>query len=105
MKKTKKTVGRDQPLKVFIKNEVLTISIGVKTLAWCAENPPDDTDFDNDVKIVSARGFAKDVAIELLDEEEDGTTPVHLMFDKVIENAINQGSEHVELLDEEEDDE
>lgn len=46
--------------------------------------------------ITNPEGFAADVVRELNREEEDGTTPVHKLFDEVLAEAIEQGSQHVE---------
>jgi hypothetical protein len=88
VKKPKKG-PKDQPLRVDIKGGVLSISVGIKTVAWAAENPPDGYE---PVQIVDVKEFAEDVRRELLREEDDGTMPVHTLLDKAIEEAINQGS-------------
>jgi len=46
-------------------------------------------------KIVDPAAFAQSVYHQLNDEEEDGTTLVHRMFDKAIEEAVNQGAEGI----------
>lgn len=48
-------------------------------------------------KIFDAPLFAKDFVAELNREDEEGTTPVMTLFDKALENAINNGAEGVEL--------
>lgn len=35
-----------------------------------------------------------------LDEQEDGTTPIHQMLDRVFEDTIDSGSEHFRDRDE-----
>lgn len=42
----------------------------------------------------------KEVITEMLCEEEDGTTPIHIMLDGVISNAINNGANGVKLIGE-----
>jgi len=52
-------------------------------------------------KVTDAETFAKEVCRALNDEREDGTTRVHMMFDAAFMEAINQGAEGVEEVDEE----
>lgn len=40
--------------------------------------------------------FAKELTYALDREEEDGTTPIHRMFDACIDDAINQGAEGID---------
>jgi hypothetical protein len=79
-------------LKVEIKDGVLEISIGVETLAFAIQNSPTW----RGGKITDDKKFAEDVLIELLDEDEEGTTAVHKLFDDMAENAINDGSTNFE---------
>ncbi|HEV2897418.1 MAG TPA: hypothetical protein VGX71_06180 [Pseudaminobacter sp.] len=46
-------------------------------------------------KITDAEAFAKCVFDALVDEEEDGTTPVHRMFEDAIREAVEQGAEGI----------
>lgn len=47
-------------------------------------------------KVTDTEGFAKEVVRELNDEDEEGTTPVHKLFDAAINEALNQGAQHAE---------
>ncbi len=47
--------------------------------------------------------FAKALVHELNYEDEQGTTPVHKLFDSMIEEAINQGAEGIEEHPDQED--
>jgi hypothetical protein len=49
--------------------------------------------------IVSDVGFAADVIAELNKEDEDGTTPIHDLFDNAMLGAVENGSEHVIVPD------
>lgn len=40
--------------------------------------------------------FAKEFINQLNDEDEEGTTAIHKMFDRCIERAIDQGAEGIE---------
>lgn len=53
-------------------------------------------------KVVDPEAFAKEVCRALNRESENGTTPVHIMFDKAFEHAIEYGAEGVDECTEEE---
>ena len=80
---------RTAPLEVTLKSGQITISIGVKTLFRACEEVFDGLVVDNE------SAFSKEVLRTLKDEEEDGTTLVHRMFDNAIREAIEQGAEGV----------
>lgn len=100
------------PLKVcFTPDKQISITIGIDTLRHAAlfsqyvqEQIYDEKaqDWDHDLFAVpSLPAFAKDVVCYLEDEQdESGETLVHKMFDKVIEQMLEQGEESV-LLGEE----
>lgn len=48
------------------------------------------------MKITDVQAFAKDWVSELNREAEDGSTPIHKMFDATINEAIEQGAEGIE---------
>jgi hypothetical protein len=52
-------------------------------------------------RVTDADMFATEVALALNREEEDGTTLVHKMFDKAFGDAIDQGADGIEEVDEE----
>ena len=53
------------------------------------------------MKVTNAKKFAKELVRELNDEEEDGTTAIHRMFDDAILMAYEHGAEGVKDQDEE----
>ena len=88
---------RDQPLRVELKQGLLSISVGIGTLAYCNNH---DERLDG-INIVDADAFGKDLVFELNREEEDGTTPVYLLFDKAIQDAADNGAQgYVERVSE-----
>lgn len=89
----------DGMLKVKAGPKGLTISISYKSLAVAADYVLDG------FKVVDPVVFGKEVAHMLQDEEEDGTTLVHRMFDDAFREVVEQGGEGVEELEELEDDE
>lgn len=80
-----------QQLQATIKNGVLTISVGVSHLPFIVAPKYSETEF------INRAGFAVDVLKELKSEDEDGTTLMHLMFDRAAINAIENGSQHVRV--------
>lgn len=47
-------------------------------------------------KLTDTEAFARDLVHELNREEEDGTTPIHRLFDKAIDDAVDQGADGIE---------
>lgn len=89
---------KDHPLTIEVSDGRLIISVGVETLKYChnlAESER-DVDFEHGFRIGDALGFAKDMAAQLQKEQDDGTTPVHLLIDQAIQDAADDGSEHIE---------
>ena len=93
-------MAKGRPLTVEVTGDELRISIGISTLAWAAEHSPDERlcwyDADSgeylSFPVTDELRFAKDVVDELLTEDEEGTTAVHLMLDRACLNAIENGS-------------
>ena len=91
----------ESPLQTKIENGQLVISIGINTLAYCAEfegrepfwkYDDDKNDFVQVYKIIDSKGWAEDLVRELNREEEDGSTPLTDLLDKMSENALDDGS-------------
>lgn len=85
----------DKELTVERIDDEIRISIGLATLAYAIENGPNwyeeysiDPGFYKDYM-----EFGKSIVQYLEHEEEDGSTPVHRLFDSVAEEALNQGAE------------
>ena len=85
-----------QPLRAFIRGGVLTISIGVETLAH-AVRTGQGFGGDAEVLVSDVEAFARDVLRELEREQEDGTTPVHAMLDAAARAAVEDGTEHAQV--------
>ena len=58
--------------------------------AWATNN------IDKRYRITDVEAFAKELARELNKESEDGTTPIHALFDGVIEESISPGASGIE---------
>lgn len=70
---------------VGIEGDFIVIRVPIKTMCHAFENDPNNEQWDGEQHR------------ELEREEEDGTTPVHLMMDKAMVEAVEQGSQWVEL--------
>lgn len=79
---------REQPLSVSVNDGCLNISIGVELLAHAITMGPGGM---GRVTVTDADVFAQSLVGGLLCEEEDGTTPVHRMLDKVAEQLAEDG--------------
>ncbi len=79
----------------------LIIRIPVKTMLYAFVNDPGHESWDADSgqhmppTIRDEAGFVADIIAELEREDDDGTTPVHLMVDGVMREAVEQGSKNV----------
>lgn len=88
----------DWPLQVRIEGQQLVVRIGIDTLAFCAEHCPrfyDHEKHDADgpyVRVTDKAELAKDISLALQHEQEDGTTPLHILLDDAIEYAYGDGS-------------
>jgi hypothetical protein len=91
---------QNTPLRCRVVGRVLTIEIGVDTLKGAAERaecfwrPVTDK---SGLVVSNALQFARDVRTALNDEEEDGTTRIHRMFDAAFEYVAENGSEAMDL--------
>lgn len=92
---------KNKPLVVEIVDDELRISIGVETLKIATENVPEGGLWDDGsyISVQNPTEWAEDVQAELLEEQEDGTTPVHLLLEEAMKRAAEQGSLAVSVQD------
>jgi hypothetical protein len=88
-----------KPLGVRVENGRLVIEIGIDVLAYAAAfsdwaNPFDERcdDYIRSFAIANPEQFAKDVQHMMLQEREDGSTPLSDFIDTASEEAVNDGS-------------
>jgi len=93
------TKQRDQQLEVGVVDGRLVISIGVDLLVHAVTH---SDDWPEDGQVVDPDKFAAAIARQLEDEQEDGTTPLHLAFDAAAVKAIEDGDESVRLAGDDE---
>lgn len=91
--------NEDQPLFVGIEDGQLVVRIGINILAFAAERCPllarvtaGDINTPPYARVIDKKLLAEDVLLAIAHEEEDGATPVHVLFDKAILEAYEQGS-------------
>lgn len=98
-------MNRNDPLKCFIEDGVLTMCIGVDVLAHAVKLNPDLTVFDDkddgwvEPEITDPDKFAEGVLRALKDESDDGTTVIHQALDTAAMSAIENGAEGIKTGD------
>lgn len=93
---------REQGLTIEIDDGQLVVRIGIDALMTAVRG---GDDWDDDIAIVDPDAFAAEIAHELEhNEQEDGTTDLHLAIDRAATLAIESGSRAVRLGDEDLDD-
>lgn len=85
--------NEENQLKVELINGKILISIGVDALAFAIENSPDWDIYYSPDPLNNYKEFGESILQYLEHEEEDGTTPVHRLFDTVALEALDQGAE------------
>jgi len=99
--------AEDTPLRVEVKRGELVIRLGIETLAfatpdiepWVVHN--DETgQFRRRLKVIDPQEFAKDVALAMQRQDDTGASPLAYFLDKMMEDAIEDGSIAVEECDE-----
>lgn len=81
----------DSPLGCEIEGEQLVIRIGVSTLAWASKKRNGGVVPDN-YRMVDKLQWAKDVANEIMHEDEVGNTMLCDMLDEAMQSAMDDGS-------------
>jgi len=94
---------RDHPLTIAILEQQLVISIGINTLMIAVRGG--DEWNDETMTILDPDAFAAEIAYALEhNEQEDGTTDIHLAIDKASMHVVESGSEAVQFAEEVYDD-
>lgn len=82
-----------------IEGNQIVIRIDIETLPIAVEGGIDLGTIASGGRVVDAYAFAKEVVYALNDEEEDGTTLVHEMFDAAFDDALDMGAQGVNYDD------
>jgi len=84
-----------RPLAVGVHGDELVIRIGVDTLAFAFETGDENQPYDEEAhdfrrawKVVDKHKFARGVGNALLDEREDGSSPLTDVLDKAFVRAV-----------------
>lgn len=92
-----------QPLRCSIEGDELVIRIGINTLAFAFNESEDNHEFDEFVSdwrqlyvVIDEGKFASDVALAMNNEAEDGSAPLTLFLDKMMQAAADDGSMGIE---------
>lgn len=95
--------NKDKRLEVSVIDDVITISIGIDTLAESVKDHYEyySRQFNPEgfiKKVVDKKAFGQDI-VDTLNEElgDDGTTMVHQLFDKAILRAAENGAQGLEF--------
>lgn len=87
--------GKDRALVCVVEGDELIIRIGVDTLAF-ADQERRNYERGSAYKVTDTVGFAMDVAVALLREDEIGATMLTNLLDQAMDDAIGRGSAYVE---------
>jgi len=95
-------IKNEIPLKCVAIAGEIDMSIGFEVLRFAAENHPDFWDGKSgmdvpNINITDTVIFAKEVALAINEEAEDGSTLLTRMLDEAIKQAVENGCEGVEL--------
>lgn len=80
----------------IIENDEIIIRVPIKYLPVIVEGAWALNALDTRFKLTDASLFAKALVSALNDEDEQGTTIIHKMFDAAINEALEQGAEGIE---------
>lgn len=91
----------DQPFSCKVESDELVIRIGINVLSYAANSEYNEVFWPNDEVtgfpvqrwvVIDPLEWAKDIKCELTREEEDGSSPLTNLLDKMFEKALDQGS-------------
>lgn len=85
--------------KAVIDDGHIVIRVPIKNLPVIVDGMFACHGHDPDYKVTDPAAFAKEVVSALNDEDEEGTTRIHKMFDGAFDEAVNQGAQGVELIE------
>lgn len=82
--------------KAVIESGNIVIRVPIANLQTIMDGGFGSGAYERRYRVLDAEKFAKEIADQLNDEAEDGTTAVHTMFDKAINEAIERGAQHAD---------
>lgn len=93
----------DTSAQAVIEGDQIVIRLPIENLPVAVEGARSLQTLEGRWKVTDANAFAKDLVRALNDEDEEGTTMVHKMFDKGFNEAFEQGPDGVEEIEDDED--
>ena len=90
------SIQPDQSARAIIEDDAIVIRIPLANLQAIMDGGFACGAYDQRYKVTNLLGFAKEINSELNSEDEEGSTPVHKLFDAAINEALNQGAQHAE---------
>ncbi|NKF30446.1 hypothetical protein HER21_28670 [Pseudomonas sp. BGM005] len=91
---------------VAVEGDELVIRVTLDTLCHAvtmADNWPTNERGESIATIVDRELFVKEFMVELQRDNEQGATPLHLLFDDMALELIERGTESIELHEDEDD--
>ena len=89
----------DDLLDIRTHNDKLIISIGLDALKCSIESGRLDNNCHGEFVLTDIVKFIKDFVGELRAEEEDGSTPIHLLFDRIALSVLETGGRGCEVVE------
>jgi hypothetical protein len=81
----------------------IVIRVAIEALPNAVKYGSDLMAIDPPLKITNAKVFAKELVSALNEEDEDGSTPIHKLFDQGVMDAAEAGAEGCESADDDAD--
>jgi hypothetical protein len=86
----------DNDAKAIIEDGSIVIRLPIANLQMVMDGGFACNAYDKRYRVTDPEGFAKEIASELNDEDEEGSTPIHKLLDAAINEALNQGAQHAD---------
>jgi hypothetical protein len=95
----KKGHKMDMSAQAVIEGDAVVIRLPIANLPVAVSGAASLGTLDPPFKVTDASAFAKDLVRQLNDEDDEGTTMVHKMFDQAFNDAAEQGADGITEFD------
>jgi hypothetical protein len=82
--------------KAVIEDGAIVIRVPIANLQAIMDGGFACAAYDKRYQVTNPEGFAVEIAHELNNEDEEGSTPIHKLFDAAINEALNQGAQYAD---------
>lgn len=82
----------DMSARAVIEDGQIVIRLPIENIPTAVDGAADLGTLDAPFKVIDPQAFAQDLVSTLNDEDEEGTTMIHKMFDKAFNIAADQGA-------------